>query len=384
MSFKKGAVKKLPPHDKSQSHQAIKFIFIRYQWITLVLILIAIVAVVVYLSSSDSLDNSEANNLKNPSTQPVATTAMPISISPISPLSPVSPLDPMVTASPIDKEVLQTVFARGQDAYKRGEYEAAKQAFTEVLLFDPSNVFAYDARGSTYTALQDYEKALTDYSKAIELSPTHAQAFYNRGRVYSLLNRFNEALADLQQAIEHSPTEFGYRANGNIGLIYHQQGKYDQALEAFAAALDYDDSKADTYYFRGETYTAMGNYSAAIADYAAALSRFPQYDLAQQGLGYAYYKTKQFDQAMAALDKAAELTPNQPITSFYRMLVYLATNRPDQAKTEANQAIKSLDSLPQDNRETILSQTVADLKTLAKENPDQATVVEEIVNLIPQ
>lgn len=371
----------LPSPNKSHSNPSKRSYFYRYKWLIALLVTIAIVTLLItFFRSAFQPDSS----LNNPQSSPITTTTEPPVTSLVSSLSPISPLNPAATAVPIDKETLQTVFARGQDAYKRQDYEAAKQAFTEVLLYAPDNVFAYDARGSTYTALQDYEKALADYSKAIEISPTHAQAFYNRGRVYSLLKRYDDALSDLQQATEHNPTEFGYRANGNIGLIYHQQGKYDEALEAFAAALKYDDSKADTYYFRGETYTAMGNYSAAIADYQAALTRFPQYDLAQQSLGYAYYKTKEFDQALSALDKAANLTPGHPATSFYRMLVYLATNRPDNAKAEATQAINSLGSLPEDNRKTILARTLSDLTALAEENPEQAHVIKEIIKLIPQ
>lgn len=355
----------------------------------LILVSMAIVGLYFWFTSSGNLVDTRITSEPSPT---LILSSMPvISPSPSAPASPameaVSPISPVSPIQRFNEEVdpeVQAMVHQAVSLYEQQNYQEAKKLLDEILNRDPHNELAHNAMGSVYTALKDYNRAITEYTTVINLHPLFAPAFYNRGRVYNFLEKYDEAVADFQISIDINPSDFGYRAKGNIGLIYHQQGKYDQAIEAFADAMKYDDSKADTYYFRGETYTAMGNYSAAIADYEAALTRFSRYDLAQQGLGYAYYKTKQFDRAMAALDKAAELTPNQPVTSFYRMLVYLATNQPDKAKTEAAQAVQYLDSLPADKQELLLPRILADLNTLAQENSKQAGVIEEIVKLIPQ
>jgi tetratricopeptide (TPR) repeat protein len=320
-----------------------------------------------------------------PSFTPTATLAavsLPvISNSANSPVSPISPVKPHSTSP--DQATLDALFETGFSHYEAGEYEAALNSFNEMLALDPLNARALDARGTILTDQGKLEQAVADYTKAIEADPLYPPAYYNRGRVYGLQKKYDQAIADLRKSFELAPFFFGYRANGNIGRIYHQQGEYDKALEAFAAAISFDDSKADTYYLRGETYTAMGNYEAAISDYEAAISRFSKYSQAYQSLGYARYKTGQFDQALEALDKAIELSPESPTLHFYRMLVYLDTHQVDKTKAEVTQGMETIGTLPEEEQDLLFKRILGDLESFAQENPAQAKDVEALVNLIP-
>jgi tetratricopeptide (TPR) repeat protein len=272
----------------------------------------------------------------------------------------------------------------GLQMYESGNYEGALELFNTVVDAEPDNPLAYDVRGSIYTALHDYLSALDNYSTAIELNPSFAQAYYNRGRVYSFLERYGEALSDLERSVELEPQNFGYRAKGNVGLIYHQLGEYENALEAFETSMAYEDSKADIFYYRGETYTALENYEAAIADYGAAIERFSGYDLAYQGLGYAYYKTSQLDQAAEALNQALEISPDSPAARLYLGLVHLTKDDAESANAEVSQAASSLSSLSKEEQEFVYSRVVADLEAFAQENPAKAAEAQSMIDLIPE
>ncbi|MCL4302451.1 MAG: tetratricopeptide repeat protein [Anaerolineae bacterium] len=313
---------------------------------------------------------------------PTATAIANAAVSPISPLSQVSP-PPAVTADsdPAQTEVLLN---SGIALYEKQDYQGAIKIFDEILSTDPKNALAYNARGSAYLDLKDYDKAVADYTKAIELETLLPHAYYNRGRAYTLLKKYDNALADLQHSAQLLPAEFGYRANGNIGLIYHQQGEYARALDAFATAISFDDSKADTYYLRGETYTAMENYEAAINDYQAALSRFPNYNQAYQGLGYASYKIGHFAQAQETLNKALEISSNSPMTHFYLMLVYLATEQLDPAKAEVSLAMDNIGALSEEEQNSLFKRVLADLETFVQENPAKDRDAKALINLIPE
>ncbi|GIK39967.1 MAG: hypothetical protein BroJett011_38000 [Chloroflexota bacterium] len=303
---------------------------------------------------------------------------------PQSPLSPLSPVAVSPTSNLADPDVLNQLFDTGLGYYEAKEYDKALEAFNKVLALDPHYARGLDARGTVYNALGDPEKALADYNQAIEADPLYPPAYYNRGRLYGLQKKYDAAIADLQKSIELAPLFFGYRANGNIGLIYHLQGEYAKALDAFATAISYDDSKADTYYLRGETYTAMEDYEAAISDYQAALNRFPNYNQAYQGLGYASYKIGQLDQAQEALNKALEISSNSPMTHFYLMLVYLAADQLDQAQAEVSQAMDNIGALSEEEQYFLFKRVLADLETFAKENPAKATDAKALTNLIPE
>jgi tetratricopeptide (TPR) repeat protein len=274
--------------------------------------------------------------------------------------------------------------ATGLQMYESGDYEGALDLFNTVVDAEPDNSLAYDVRGSIYTALHDYDNALNDYSKAIELNPSFAQAYYNRGRIHSFLKHYDEALPDLEKSVELDSRNFGYRAKGNIGLIYHQLGEYEKALEAFEASMAYEGSKADIFYFRGETYTALENYQAAIADFEAAIERFSGYDLAYQGLGYAYYKTSQLDEAAEALNRALEISPDSFAARLYLGLVHLTKEDAESANAEISQAASSFSAISKEEQEFVYTRVVAELEAFAQENPDKAAEAEALIDLIPE
>lgn len=354
-------------------------------FIAILVILIAGAFIVFYLTSKTP-DEVEAplpasKVTATPLSLPVISNSAEVPQSPLSPLSPVA-ISP--TSNLTDSEVLNQLFDTGLGYYEAKEYDKALEAFNKTLALDPHYARGLDARGTVYNALGDPEKALADYNKAIEADSLYPPPYYNRGRLYSQQKKYDAAIADLQKSIELAPLFFGYRANGNIGLIYHQQGEYAKALDAFATAISYDDSKADTYYLRGETYTAMENYETAISDYQAALDRFPNYSQAYQGLGYASYKIGQFDQAREALNKALEISPNSPVTHFYLMLVYLATDQLGQAQAEVSQAMDSIGTLSKEEQNSLFKRVLANLETFGQENPAKARDIEALVKLIPE
>ena len=359
-----------------------------HRWgIFLVLALtLAVIAIIFYFVANTPDSEISEGIAPDPTTLPnnvSMPTATSFSVtSPISPLSPLS-IIPNSTVTPTNPRTLSEMTQSGVEIYEQGDYETAIEIFDDVLAQIPDAV-TYNARGSAYLALGDYDKALDDYYKAVELHPTFPHAIYNRGRLFSILKRYDDALIDLQKAVEISPFEFGYRANGNIGLIYHQLGEYDKALEAFGESISQNvEEKADVYYFRGETYTMLENYEAAIADYEAAIERFAQYGVAYQSLGYAYYKIEEFDKALESLNHAVEITPESPVAHLYLALVYLATDQPDKAISNASQGVNSINTLSEEEQNLIFTRILADLDALSQEQPDNIEAVETIIDIIP-
>lgn len=303
--------------------------------------------------------------------------------SPISPLSPLSPVTTSLEPS-FRPEEIEALLQQGIVRYENRDYQGAIEIFDQVLDSNPNNFLAHNARGSIYSDLQDYDQALADYTKAIELEPFFPHAYYNRGRVYSFIKKYDEALTDLQESINLAPTEFGYRANGNIGLIYHQMGEYSKAIEAFEQSISLNtDNKADIYFYRGETYTALENYDAAIANYQSAVERFANYGLAYQSLGYAQYKRGATVSALENLQQAIQISPNSPAAHLYLALVYTAQNELDNADSEVSQAVDLLDTLSEDEQVFMLTRVLADFETLAQENSGQAAEIEAMINKLP-
>ena len=304
-----------------------------------------------------------------------------------SPVSPVSPLSPVMNGSPspeVDPEKIQAMVDQALQAQQQKDYARAIELVNKILAEDPANFIAFNLRGSAFMEMGETDKALADYTKAIEVEPLFPHSLYNRGRLLRLQGQYSEALTDLQKVADLSPAEFGYRANGNIGLIYYAQQEYDQALAAFEKSIAANmENRADVYFFRGETYLAMANWEAAIQDYQAAIERFPNYAEAYRGLGYAYLRAGQLDQAKQALSRSLELTPDYPEAYLYLSVTQLADEQIDEAEVSMRQAVSKLDSLSLAQRQLAVNRVTEALQMFATENPDQSAQADRLLELLP-
>lgn len=275
---------------------------------------------------------------------------------------------------------IQAMLQQAIAAYENHQYDAALEIFNQILTQDQNNFLAYNGRGTVYTDLKQYDQAIADYTKTIELEPLFPHAYYNRGRVYRLVGEDEKAIADLQKAAEMSPLEFGYRAYGNIGLIYHRQGQYQKALEAFNRSIEFDDTKADVFYFRAETHTALKDYPAAIADYQAAIDRFSRYAQAYAGLAFASYQTGQPDRAAEAITQALQIEPDNPAALLYQSLLSLSTGDTAAAQSSLNRAAEHIDRLDRWQKQELLDRVAAALEEIAQKEPARRQEIGPLVD----
>jgi tetratricopeptide (TPR) repeat protein len=66
--------------------------------------------------------------------------------------------------------------------------------------------------------------------------PDYSEGWNMRATAYFLRGAYEESLADIEKTLALEPRHFG--ALAGRGLIYHAQGKREEALEAIRAALD--------------------------------------------------------------------------------------------------------------------------------------------------
>ncbi len=81
----------------------------------------------------------------------------------------------------------------------------------------------------------DLDVAEVMLSQALETYPTYAEAWNRRASLYYLQGRYDAALIDLDHALDLEPRNFG--ALAGKGLVLQALKRYDDATDAFAAAL---------------------------------------------------------------------------------------------------------------------------------------------------
>jgi tetratricopeptide (TPR) repeat protein len=94
------------------------------------------------------------------------------------------------------------------------------------------------------------------------------------------------------------------------------QGQPEQALEAFAKAIELDPEYAPAFHYRGEVYYDGGQYDLAVNDWTRVIELDPTWT---EGLAYnnradAYGALGKHDLAVADLTKALEIKPEAAAT----------------------------------------------------------------------
>ncbi|MBI3445023.1 MAG: tetratricopeptide repeat protein [Magnetospirillum sp.] len=97
----------------------------------------------------------------------------------------------------------------------------------------------------------------------------HAQALHNRGGTEEAEALYRRLITDFPKTAEAA------KALTNLGVIRHQQGKLDEALDLHARALALSPDLAEARCNRGDSFSDMGRLEEAEADFAAAARLAP-------------------------------------------------------------------------------------------------------------
>lgn len=99
-----------------------------------------------------------------------------------------------------------TLSNRGLGYLRSKQYDKAIIDFSEAILINPKNPFAFDNRGDAWREKGNYERALADYNEALAIEPSFTSALLNRGITYELQGDKVKARADYETALNQKGT----------------------------------------------------------------------------------------------------------------------------------------------------------------------------------
>lgn len=99
------------------------------------------------------------------------------------------------------------LFVIGLGYRQLGEFDRAKEYFTEVLKIEADQVDALNELGLCSVYLGQVDEALAYFTRAIELSPQDVEIMCNRGMTYLQTNDMENAKRDIMKAYEINPED---------------------------------------------------------------------------------------------------------------------------------------------------------------------------------
>lgn len=103
-----------------------------------------------------------------------------------------------------------------------------------ALQLNPNLVDGHLALALVFDLTGDEPRALSEISAALKLDPSHPKAMIWQGQIYTRLNLWSKAEEVFHKALQERPNY--WIAYNELGLVLHDQGKYDEAIRAFRTA----------------------------------------------------------------------------------------------------------------------------------------------------
>ncbi len=266
-----------------------------------------------------------------------------------------------VTFTPAEK-----IYNDGVAALKAGDFATAKTHFLAALEKDKKMAQASAALAGLYLEGKDYQAALTEIERYMKIDPGNPNALfmlydahnglgnqkeadaalealkkadkggdtvaliYNAGVAAVKIGNYTTGQARFLEALEIDPTL--KEAVGALSVIYHRQGKYQEAVDYADKHLALDPGNPRAHRVRWDAYQKLGDKEkadAAFKELAAADPQVLAVELYNQGNDL--FEAGNTAGAVAAFERVIDINPDNAL-AHYRLGVSLVGSDSGRAK----------------------------------------------------
>jgi len=270
----------------------------------------------------------------------------------------------------------EALYGLGASIGRRGGEDLAIIYLQLALYLEPSHAMALLSLGDLYEDLKKPDLAIKAYQRVPAGSPLSRNAQIQMAVDLDMLDRTDEAKKLLTHVIAENPKDT--EAIIELGNIQRGRKDFADCANTYTKAIDTvpnpEKSNWVMFYFRGICYERSNQWPLAEADMQKALQLYPDQPLVlnylgyswvdkgvhlEQGmdmirkaveqrpddgyivdsLGWAYFRTGNFDEAVKNLERAVELKPEDPTINDHLGDAYWRVGRTLEAHFQWSQAM---------------------------------------------
>ncbi len=214
-------------------------------------------------------------------------------------------------------------------------YKEAAEKYERAIAGKPDYANAFynlsSAQYELFLITQDSSllyKALDNVNKAIAIKLDFTDAYLQRGIIYDLTGQEEKAFMDYKRVLELEP--HNARALANIGTYYGKRGSLDTAISYFKKAIKYDPQLYAAYANIGLAFMHLNKLDSAVFYFKKAIEKQPD-AISYYNLSLVYRRQGDLKNAIKTMQKALELSPNDPVMLYTMGNLYLESSDRDNA-----------------------------------------------------
>jgi Tfp pilus assembly protein PilF len=173
---------------------------------------------------------------------------------------------------PSGADQLRASFKTALELTQAGKLDEAEAAYKDLLTKAPSIPEIHYNLAFVYAQKKDWPNAEASYQKALELKPDYTDAMLALTRMYQDSGQPDKAVAFMTKAASSGDAKMLF----NLGIMYLNSGKADEAIQALQKAEAVDPSNAEIQYHLGTLMVGQNKIPEAIARLEKYLSMNPQ------------------------------------------------------------------------------------------------------------
>jgi tetratricopeptide (TPR) repeat protein len=228
-----------------------------------------------------------------------------------------------------------------------GQVDEAIVAYREAIRFKNDYAQAHNNLGLAQSRKGQRDAAIASFREALRHKPEYPRALINPGKELLSNGRPDEAVAPLQTAVRLN--ERDVEAHDSLGRTFQKLGQWDEAQAAFVNALrrgpDNPAVLNNVAWFRATCPEAKFRDAAEAVRLAQKATRLrPKMGICWSTLGEAHYRSGQWAEAVAALDKSVQLRRGGTATDwFFLAMAHRQLGHPDEADQYYRKAVRWMD-----------------------------------------
>lgn len=234
--------------------------------------------------------------------------------------------------------------ARALAYLQLNEYDKSIDDISNSLKVKTDNQQYWLIRGAAYHKSKDYKRAIADFNKGLALDPEGPNAtVFLTGRSDSLaaMGRDDDCLKDLSKIVKLAPKDPS--AWMNRAMFYVKAKDWQKAVTDLDNVIDFAPMgrlSNEALILRAEANKNCGKYQESIRDFTSLLAGYPKEPSFLYGRAEANLSAGDKDLALKDINKCIDQIKTDGRYFDLRAKIYDALNRPDEARSDRDTALK--------------------------------------------